>query len=50
MLQIEQPAMAVTGVNDEEDFTWILIQLGIVAFWYFLIMPVSEISVGFFII
>ncbi|XP_010066601.2 NAD(P)H-quinone oxidoreductase subunit L, chloroplastic [Eucalyptus grandis] len=36
---IEQPAMAVTGVNDEEDFTWILIQLGIVAFWYFLIMP-----------
>ncbi|KAI3413041.1 uncharacterized protein J3R85_016609, partial [Psidium guajava] len=35
----EHPAIAVTGVNDEEDFTWVLIQLGIVAFWYFLIMP-----------
>lgn len=36
---IEQPAFAVTGVNYEEDFTWTLIQSGIVAFWYFLIMP-----------
>ncbi|KAI6677162.1 hypothetical protein NL676_037958 [Syzygium grande] len=35
----EQPAIAVTGVNNEEDFTWVLIQLGIVAFGYFLIMP-----------
>lgn len=39
--QVEQPAFAVTGVNNEEDFTWVLIQLGIIAFWYFLIMPVS---------
>ncbi|KAF8389988.1 hypothetical protein HHK36_024508 [Tetracentron sinense] len=36
---VEQPAFALTGVNNEEDFTWILIQLGIIAFWYFLIMP-----------
>ncbi|KAF8020936.1 hypothetical protein BT93_G1370 [Corymbia citriodora subsp. variegata] len=35
----EQPAIAVTGVNNEEDFTWVLIQLAIVAFWYFLIFP-----------
>ncbi|KAJ9135758.1 hypothetical protein P3X46_032904 [Hevea brasiliensis] len=36
---VEQPAFAVTGVNNEEDLTWVLIQLAIVAFWYFLIMP-----------
>ncbi|KAF9592465.1 hypothetical protein IFM89_014955 [Coptis chinensis] len=36
---VEQPAFAVTGVNNQEDFTWTLIQLGIIAFWYFLIMP-----------
>ncbi|XP_021687198.2 NAD(P)H-quinone oxidoreductase subunit L, chloroplastic isoform X2 [Hevea brasiliensis] len=33
------PAFAVTGVNNEEDLKWVLIQLAIVAFWYFLIMP-----------
>ncbi|XP_009351507.1 NAD(P)H-quinone oxidoreductase subunit L, chloroplastic isoform X1 [Pyrus x bretschneideri] len=37
--QIEQPAFAVTGINYEEDLTWVLIQSGVVAFWYFLIMP-----------
>ncbi|XP_059649532.1 NAD(P)H-quinone oxidoreductase subunit L, chloroplastic [Cornus florida] len=36
---VAQPAFAVTGVNHEEDFIWVLIQLGIAAFWYFLIMP-----------
>ncbi|XP_043695122.1 NAD(P)H-quinone oxidoreductase subunit L, chloroplastic [Telopea speciosissima] len=36
---IDQPAFAVTGVNNEEDLTWKLIQIGIIAFWYFLIMP-----------
>ncbi|KAJ4973495.1 hypothetical protein NE237_006669 [Protea cynaroides] len=36
---IDQPAFAVTGVNNEEDLSWKLIQLGIIAFWYFLIMP-----------
>nr|XP_008389984.2 NAD(P)H-quinone oxidoreductase subunit L, chloroplastic [Malus domestica] len=36
---IEQPAFAVTGINYEEDLTWVLIQSGVVAFWYFLIMP-----------
>ncbi|KAJ7942937.1 NAD(P)H-quinone oxidoreductase subunit L [Quillaja saponaria] len=35
----EQPAFAVTGVNNEPDLTWTLIQLGIVLFWYFIIMP-----------
>ncbi|KAF5750149.1 Inorganic carbon transport protein-related putative isoform 1 [Tripterygium wilfordii] len=37
--QAEQPALAVTGVNDQEDLITILIQGGIVAVWYFLIMP-----------
>ncbi|OVA01698.1 NAD(P)H-quinone oxidoreductase subunit L [Macleaya cordata] len=36
---VEQPALAVTGVNNEEELSWKLIQLGIIAFWYFLIMP-----------
>ncbi|GMY18260.1 NAD(P)H-quinone oxidoreductase subunit L, chloroplastic [Fagus crenata] len=35
----EQPALAVTGVNYEPDLTSVLIQLGIVAFFYFLIAP-----------
>ncbi|KAK9115251.1 hypothetical protein Syun_022048 [Stephania yunnanensis] len=36
---VEQPAMAVTGVNNEEDLTWVLTQWAIVAFFYFLVMP-----------
>ncbi|MCL7040079.1 hypothetical protein MKW94_022238 [Papaver nudicaule] len=36
---VEQPAVAITGVNNEEELSWILIQIGILAFWYFLIMP-----------
>ncbi|KAH7516318.1 hypothetical protein FEM48_Zijuj10G0122400 [Ziziphus jujuba var. spinosa] len=36
---VEQPAFAVTGVNYEADLTWVLIQLGIVAFFYFLVVP-----------
>ncbi|EXB90881.1 NAD(P)H-quinone oxidoreductase subunit L [Morus notabilis] len=36
---VEQPAFAVTGVNNEQDLTWTLIQLGVVAFFYFLVMP-----------
>ena len=40
--QIEQPALGVTGVNYKEDFTSILIQSGIVGFFYFLVMPVSD--------
>ncbi|KAF5442751.1 hypothetical protein F2P56_035375 [Juglans regia] len=36
---VEQPAFAVTGVNNEEDLTSTLIQLGIVAFGYFIVMP-----------
>lgn len=36
---VEKPAFAVTGVNKEVDLIWVLIQLGIVLFWYFLIMP-----------
>ncbi|KAM1942058.1 hypothetical protein ACFX15_010578 [Malus domestica] len=30
--KIEQPAFAVTGINYEEDLTWVLIQSGVVAF------------------
>ncbi|KAM7463421.1 hypothetical protein LguiA_031542 [Lonicera macranthoides] len=36
---VAQPALAVTGVNNEEDFAWVLIQLGISAFLYFLVAP-----------
>ncbi|XP_059448293.1 NAD(P)H-quinone oxidoreductase subunit L, chloroplastic [Corylus avellana] len=36
---VEQPALAVTGVNNEEDLASVLIQLGIVAFGYLIIMP-----------
>ncbi|KAK4479716.1 hypothetical protein RD792_015248 [Penstemon davidsonii] len=36
---VAEPAFAVTGVNDEEDLVWVLIQLGIAAFIYFLIFP-----------
>uniref|UniRef100_A0A0F7CYX7 NADH dehydrogenase-like complex L n=1 Tax=Francoa sonchifolia TaxID=23250 RepID=A0A0F7CYX7_9ROSI len=39
ILATVEPAMAVTGENNREDLVWVLIQLGIVAFWYFLIMP-----------
>ncbi|XP_050232497.1 NAD(P)H-quinone oxidoreductase subunit L, chloroplastic [Mercurialis annua] len=36
---VEQPALAVTGVNNKEDLTSILIQSAIVAFGYFIVMP-----------
>ncbi|XP_076953502.1 NAD(P)H-quinone oxidoreductase subunit L, chloroplastic-like [Bidens hawaiensis] len=36
---ISEPALAVTGVNDEEDIVWVLIQLAICAFFYFLVAP-----------
>ncbi|XP_042510984.1 NAD(P)H-quinone oxidoreductase subunit L, chloroplastic isoform X2 [Macadamia integrifolia] len=36
---IDQPAFAVTGVNNEEDLIWVLLQIGIIAFGYFLIVP-----------
>lgn len=40
--QLDQPALAVTGENNHEiDLTVALIKVGIIAFWYFLIMPVS---------
>ncbi|KAG6759522.1 hypothetical protein POTOM_036003 [Populus tomentosa] len=38
---IEQPAFAITGVNNPEDLTWVLIQLAIVTFCYFILMPVT---------
>nr|XP_043627754.1 NAD(P)H-quinone oxidoreductase subunit L, chloroplastic [Erigeron canadensis] len=34
-----QPALAVTGVNYEEDIVWVLIQSAICAFLYFLVAP-----------
>ncbi|OMO99759.1 hypothetical protein COLO4_13101 [Corchorus olitorius] len=49
----EQPALAVTGVNNEPDLFTVIIQLGIIAFWYFLIMPetptgsIIEVSMGY---
>ncbi|CAK9178708.1 unnamed protein product [Ilex paraguariensis] len=36
---VVEPAISVTGVNNEEDFTWVLIQLAISAFFYFLVVP-----------
>ncbi|XP_028775508.1 NAD(P)H-quinone oxidoreductase subunit L, chloroplastic [Neltuma alba] len=35
----EQPAFAVTGVNNEPELSWVLIQLAIVLFGYFIVMP-----------
>ncbi|MBA0556426.1 hypothetical protein Golob_026530, partial [Gossypium lobatum] len=35
----ELPALAVTGVNNEPDLITVIIQLGIIAFGYFLIVP-----------
>ncbi|KAF7808672.1 NAD(P)H-quinone oxidoreductase subunit L, chloroplastic [Senna tora] len=35
----EQPALAVTGVNNQPELSWVLIQLGIVLFGYFIVMP-----------
>ncbi|KAI4381462.1 hypothetical protein MLD38_007531 [Melastoma candidum] len=39
MAMVEQPALAVTGVNYEEELSWVITQIAIVAFWYFFIMP-----------
>ncbi|XP_073135486.1 NAD(P)H-quinone oxidoreductase subunit L, chloroplastic [Henckelia pumila] len=36
---VAEPALAVTGVNDEEDLIVVLIQLGIAAFMYFIVAP-----------
>ncbi|GAB4840421.1 hypothetical protein Ancab_021188 [Ancistrocladus abbreviatus] len=36
---VAEPAYAVTGVNNEQDLNSVLIQSGIVAFWYFILMP-----------
>lgn len=36
---VAEPALAVTGVNEEDDLVWILIQLGISAFFYFIAVP-----------
>ncbi|XP_062110151.1 NAD(P)H-quinone oxidoreductase subunit L, chloroplastic isoform X2 [Humulus lupulus] len=36
---VEQPAFALTGVNNEQELSWVLIQLGVVGFFYFLVMP-----------
>ncbi|XP_031478820.1 uncharacterized protein LOC116249728 [Nymphaea colorata] len=38
LVLMEQPALAVTGAA-EEDLFWTLISAGIIAFWYFLVMP-----------
>eukprot|EP00268_Persea_americana_P059692 TRINITY_DN7361_c0_g2_i1.p1 TRINITY_DN7361_c0_g2~~TRINITY_DN7361_c0_g2_i1.p1 ORF type:complete len:123 (+),score=20.01 TRINITY_DN7361_c0_g2_i1:34-402(+) len=44
LASVNQPALAVTGNNNYEvDLTGTLISAGIVAFLYFLIMPVSKI-------
>lgn len=40
--RFEQPAIAVTGENNYDiDLNTVIIKLGIIAVWYFLIMPVS---------
>ncbi|XP_010552699.1 PREDICTED: NAD(P)H-quinone oxidoreductase subunit L, chloroplastic isoform X2 [Tarenaya hassleriana] len=39
LLQLEEPGWAVTGVNNEPEFTRTVIDLGLVTVWYFLIMP-----------
>ncbi|KAH6827755.1 hypothetical protein C2S53_011832 [Perilla frutescens var. hirtella] len=39
MATVAEPAFAVTGVNEEDDLVWTLIQLGISAFFYFIAVP-----------
>ncbi|KAL1113085.1 hypothetical protein V6Z11_D02G168200 [Gossypium hirsutum] len=39
LYKFELPALAVTGVNNEPDLITVIIQLGIIAFGYFLIVP-----------
>ncbi|XP_056689445.1 NAD(P)H-quinone oxidoreductase subunit L, chloroplastic isoform X2 [Spinacia oleracea] len=36
---VAEPALAVTGVNNQEDLIWVLLKAGVVGFCYFLIMP-----------
>ncbi|KMS96442.1 hypothetical protein BVRB_9g224960 [Beta vulgaris subsp. vulgaris] len=38
-ITVAEPALAVTGVNNQEDLIWVLIKCGVLAFGYFLIMP-----------
>ncbi|KAJ4835246.1 hypothetical protein Tsubulata_026674 [Turnera subulata] len=39
LASVEQPAFALTGVNNPEDLSSVLIQSAIIAFWYFILMP-----------
>jgi len=39
--QVEEPVLAVTGENNRPELSWVLTQLGIVLFVYFLVVPVS---------
>uniref|UniRef100_A0A0D3CZN7 Uncharacterized protein n=1 Tax=Brassica oleracea var. oleracea TaxID=109376 RepID=A0A0D3CZN7_BRAOL len=38
---IDHPALAITGVNHEQELSSVVLDIGIISVWYFLVMPVS---------
>ncbi|KAF2564063.1 hypothetical protein F2Q70_00015871 [Brassica cretica] len=38
-LHIDHPALAITGVNHEQELSSVVLDIGIISVWYFLVMP-----------
>ncbi|CAF2194690.1 hypothetical protein HID58_027563 [Brassica napus] len=36
---IDHPALAITGVNHEQELSSVVLDIGIISVWYFLVMP-----------
>ncbi|CAA7022424.1 unnamed protein product [Microthlaspi erraticum] len=36
---IDHPALAITGVNHEQELSSVVLDIGVIAVWYFLVMP-----------
>ncbi|CAN8235678.1 unnamed protein product [Cochlearia groenlandica] len=36
---VDYPALAITGVNNQQELSSVLLDIGIISVWYFLIMP-----------
>lgn len=41
VFQIDHPALAITGVNNQQELNSVVLDIGIISVWYFLVMPVS---------
>jgi len=41
VFQIDHPALAITGVNNQQELSSVVLDIGIISVWYFLVMPVS---------